>query len=115
MGGVVIIGATLAGYVVAHAVDHARCRRRPRLLVLFLMTGLGLVGFLDDYIKISRQRSLGLRAGAKLAGQTRGRDRLRGARAAVPERRRSGTPASTQISFVRDTGIDLAFAGPPSG
>ena len=34
------------------------------------MTGLGVVGFLDDYIKISKQRSLGLRAGAKLAGQT---------------------------------------------
>ena len=31
------------------------------VLVLFLMTGLGLVGFLDDYIKISKQRSLGLR------------------------------------------------------
>ena len=39
------------------------------LLVLFLMTGLGLVGFLDDYIKVSKQRSLGLRAWAKLAGQ----------------------------------------------
>ena len=39
------------------------------LLVLFLMTGLGLVGFLDDYIKIAKQRSLGLRAWAKLAGQ----------------------------------------------
>ena len=39
------------------------------LLVLFLMTGLGFVGFLDDYIKVAKQRSLGLRAWAKLAGQ----------------------------------------------
>jgi phospho-N-acetylmuramoyl-pentapeptide-transferase len=40
------------------------------LLVLLLMTGLGLVGFADDFIKIYKQRSLGLRSGAKLAGQT---------------------------------------------
>ena len=39
------------------------------LLVLFLMTGLGLVGFIDDYIKMAKQRSLGLRASAKLVGQ----------------------------------------------
>ena len=33
------------------------------------MAGMGLVGFLDDYIKIVKQRSLGLRAKAKMAGQ----------------------------------------------
>ena len=36
------------------------------LLLLFLMVGMGLVGFLDDFIKISRQRSLGLDAKAKI-------------------------------------------------
>ena len=40
------------------------------LLVLFLMVGLGAVGFADDYIKISKQRSLGLRSHEKLIGQT---------------------------------------------
>ena len=39
------------------------------LLVLFLMTGLGLVGFADDYIKLFMRRSLGLRSSAKLLGQ----------------------------------------------
>jgi phospho-N-acetylmuramoyl-pentapeptide-transferase len=29
---------------------------------LFLFVGLGAVGFLDDYIKVARQRSLGLRS-----------------------------------------------------
>ena len=33
------------------------------------MVGLGGVGFLDDLIKIRRQRSLGLRARAKFGGQ----------------------------------------------
>ena len=31
---------------------------------------MGLVGFLDDFIKISKQRSLGLRSKAKMIGQT---------------------------------------------
>ena len=39
------------------------------LLVLGLMTGLGVVGFLDDFIKIRKNRSLGLTTGAKLLGQ----------------------------------------------
>ena len=33
------------------------------------MVGSALVGFLDDFIKIRRQRSLGLRARAKFGGQ----------------------------------------------
>ena len=40
------------------------------LLLLFLLVGLGTVGFLDDYIKIAMQRSLGLRSKAKMVGQT---------------------------------------------
>lgn len=37
--------------------------------VLFLTFGFGLVGFLDDYIKVVLHRSMGLRAWQKLAGQ----------------------------------------------
>ena len=40
------------------------------LLLLFLFVGLGVVGFLDDFIKIVKQRSLGLRSKAKMIGQT---------------------------------------------
>jgi phospho-N-acetylmuramoyl-pentapeptide-transferase len=40
------------------------------MLLIFLFVGLGTVGFLDDYIKVSRQRSLGLRSRAKFIGQT---------------------------------------------
>lgn len=68
MGGTVIVIAALIGYFVADVIT-----RQPMsisgLLVLGLMTGLGLVGFIDDFIKIYRQTSLGLRSGAKLAGQ----------------------------------------------
>lgn len=37
--------------------------------VLFLMLGFGLIGFLDDYIKVVCRRSLGLKAWQKLLGQ----------------------------------------------
>jgi phospho-N-acetylmuramoyl-pentapeptide-transferase len=113
MGGAVIIGATLAGYLVAHGATMW-APTMSAVLVLFLMTGLGLVGFLDDYLKISRQRSLGLRAGAKLAGQSA--VAITFALLALQFQSTTfRTPASTRVSFIRDTGIDLAFAGAALG
>ena len=34
-----------------------------------MMVGLGFVGFLDDFLKVRNQRSLGLGGWAKIAGQ----------------------------------------------
>ena len=104
MGGVAIVGSTVIGYFVAHLVGAFSGGRGPRvsgLLALFLMVGLGSVGFLDDVIKIRRQRSLGLRARAKFGGQL-----IVGvafAVLAVNFRNRDGfAPASTHLSYVRD-------------
>ncbi len=109
MGGVVIIAATLLGWVGGLLLTGAR-PTASAALVLFLMTGLGLVGFLDDYIKISRQRSLGLSPLAKIVGQ--GLIGITFAVAALQfPNEQFRTPASTRISFIRDTDIDLAFAG----
>ena len=105
MGGAVIILATLGGYLVAHLVDP-RWPTASGMLVLFLMVGLGAVGFIDDYIKISKQRSLGLRSGAKFLGQ--GFVAIVFAIGALQfENDRGLTPASEAVSFVRDTGIVL--------
>ncbi len=113
MGGVVIIGATLAGYAAATIVA-GRLPRASGLLLLFLMVGLGFVGFLDDFIKISRQRSLGLNARWKIIGQG-----VVGITFSILvlqfPNERLRTPASTQVSFIRDTSIDLAFAGATIG
>jgi phospho-N-acetylmuramoyl-pentapeptide-transferase len=105
MGGAVIILATIAGYAVAHLV-FLRGVTASGMLVLGLMTGLGLVGFLDDFIKIRKQRSLGLTATAKFVGQavvavTFGVLATRFANA------QSLSPASTHLSFVRDYGLDF--------
>ena len=69
MGGLVIIAAVLIAYFGSHLITFT-APSASALLVLFLFTGLGVVGFLDDYIKISKQRSLGLRSKAKIAGQS---------------------------------------------
>jgi phospho-N-acetylmuramoyl-pentapeptide-transferase len=68
MGGVVIIGSTVVGYFVAHLATAFQGGRGPTasgLLALYMMVGLGVVGFLDDFIKLRRQRSLGLRAAGR--------------------------------------------------
>jgi phospho-N-acetylmuramoyl-pentapeptide-transferase len=113
MGGVVIIASTLAGYGVAHLFTMWT-PTLSGLLVLFLMVGLGFVGWLDDFLKISNQRSLGLRAVPKLIGQSL----VAIVFAVVALTQDNGetlTPASTKISFIRDLPIDLAVAGPVVG
>ncbi|MFV0254400.1 MAG: phospho-N-acetylmuramoyl-pentapeptide-transferase [Beutenbergiaceae bacterium] len=109
MGGVVIIGATLLGYAAAY-IYSGRLPNASGLLLLFLMVGLGVIGFLDDFTKISRQRSLGLSPAAKMIGQG-----IIGIIFSVLvlqfPNERYRTPASTHISFIRDLGLDLAFAG----
>ena len=104
MGGTVIILATLLGYAVAH-LAFLRGVTASGLLVLFLMTGLGFVGFVDDFIKIRMQRSLGLTATAKFGGQA-----LVAIAFGVMATRfahQGLTPASTHLSFVRDYGLDF--------
>jgi phospho-N-acetylmuramoyl-pentapeptide-transferase len=105
MGGIVIIIASLIGYVLGHWFTGDPMTASG-LLVLFLMTGLGFVGFLDDFIKLFMRRSLGLRSGAKLLGQV-----LVGAIFAVlaihfPDGY-DLTPASTHLSFLSDFGISI--------
>ncbi|MGH8867129.1 MAG: phospho-N-acetylmuramoyl-pentapeptide-transferase [Actinomycetes bacterium] len=105
MGGAVIIIATLVGYAVAHLATFTG-PTASALLVLFLMTGLGIVGLVDDFIKISKQRSLGLRSGAKLLGQSV--VSIAFAILALNFSDPNGlAPASENLSFVRDTALGL--------
>ncbi len=113
MGGVVIIVATLVAYAFSSALT-GNVPSASGLLLLFLMVGLGLVGFLDDFTKITRQRSLGLSPTWKIIGQG-----VVGVVFSVLALQfpndRFRTPASTHISFTRDLGLDLAFAGAAVG
>ncbi|WP_122817224.1 phospho-N-acetylmuramoyl-pentapeptide-transferase [Nocardioides pantholopis] len=102
MGGVVIILAAVIGYFTAKLLTRD-VPSASALLLLFLFVGMGLVGFLDDFIKIYKQRSLGLRSKAKIVGQTVIAI-VFGVLALSPflEDDRGETPASRHISFIRD-------------
>ena len=69
MGGLVIVVSTLLAYFLAKLITGSDITISA-LLLLFLYVGLGTVGFLDDFIKIYKQRNLGLRSKAKFIGQT---------------------------------------------
>jgi len=63
MGGLMfLIGIALAVFLVARGDWDA-------LVVLGVTLGFGLIGFLDDFVKVVLKRSLGLRAREKLLGQ----------------------------------------------
>ncbi len=68
MGGLVIIVSVVVGYLLANLITGF-VPSASTLLLLFLFVGLGAIGFLDDFIKIRKQRNLGLRSKAKFIGQ----------------------------------------------
>jgi phospho-N-acetylmuramoyl-pentapeptide-transferase len=100
MGGAVIILSVLAGYFLSSLIT-SRVPTASGLLLLFLLVGLGLVGFLDDYIKIAKQRSLGLRSRAKMTGQVLVAVVFGVLVLQFPDER-GFTPASRYLSFIRD-------------
>ena len=100
MGGLVIIAAVLLAYFGSHLITLTP-PSASALLILFLFTGLGVVGFLDDFIKISKQRSLGLRSKAKVAGQSLVAVLFALGSLQFPDER-GVTPASRFVSFLRD-------------
>jgi phospho-N-acetylmuramoyl-pentapeptide-transferase len=102
MGGTVFIAATIVGYFAAKLFTMTP-PSASAILVLFLFAGMGAVGFLDDFIKIFRQRSLGLRSKAKLAGQTIVAVIFAVLALQFPDER-GQRPASPFISFIRDIG-----------
>jgi phospho-N-acetylmuramoyl-pentapeptide-transferase len=111
MGGAVIIFATLTGYGIAHVV-LMRGFTASGLLILMVMTGLGIVGFADDYIKVRRQRNLGLSARTKFFGQLV----VALAFGLLAVRFRNGEgylPGSTELSWVRDLDFSVGTIGFP--
>lgn len=112
MGGVVFILATVLAYIAGHfviATLPADQLGAPTgvtttgIVLLGLFVGLGLVGFVDDYLKVRKKNSLGLSKRKKLYGQM-----VVGALCGVaalwfpsapPEKE---TVASENISFVKD-------------
>ncbi len=104
MGGTAILLALWAGYLVAQLVTNGTGPTVSALLVLLLASVLGLVGFLDDLIKIRRQRNLGLNKTSKLVGQLVAAVLFATLALRFPDSN-GVTPASTNLSFVRDIAV----------
>ena len=98
MGGTVIILAIVAGYVVTRVVFTTVTAAGFAVLVATVL--LGLLGFIDDYIKVRRRRSLGLSKTGKIVGQA-----IIAVAFGLIAARAPGV--STDLSFIRATGLDL--------
>jgi phospho-N-acetylmuramoyl-pentapeptide-transferase len=105
MGGIAIVGSVVLGYAVGHIGTEVRFSRTGYLAIGTVVV-FGLIGYLDDYIKISHKRSLGLNKRAKSAAQIVGA--LIFAELAV-----HWAHVSTALSFTRYgvLGIDLGQVG----
>jgi phospho-N-acetylmuramoyl-pentapeptide-transferase len=68
MGGIVLLFSALIGYFSSHLINGVSISASA-LLIIGLAAGLGFVGLLDDWLKIIKQRSLGLTGWQKLLGQ----------------------------------------------
>ena len=108
MGGVVFVLAAVIGWLLAHVqvwnpTTGFSLEWRPfndgGLLAVLALVGMAAVGLADDWIKYTRQRSLGLSKSAKFGGQL--------VIAALFAWGATEAGVVTEISFVRPLGIDL--------
>jgi phospho-N-acetylmuramoyl-pentapeptide-transferase len=116
MGGIIFIIGAILGYLVGHLVSGIPWTM-VAVLVIGMMAGMGLIGFLDDFLKTRKQRSLGLGGWSKILGQV-----IVGSAFAVLAihpvflDENGLTPASEYVSIVRDVDWLHLFAfGAPIG
>jgi phospho-N-acetylmuramoyl-pentapeptide-transferase len=115
MGGVVIILGAVLGYFGGHLLNAPEEMTPSGLLVILMMVGLGLVGFLDDFLKTRKQQSLGLGGWQKVAGQVVVAVVFALLAITITDPETGLSPASTAISVIRDTPLDFAVLGPILG
>src|SRR4029077_14835899 len=68
MGGIAIVLATIIGYVMAHVRHKSVAFSSSGWTLLALISGLALVGWLDDYLGVRARRNLGVRKRGKTLG-----------------------------------------------
>jgi phospho-N-acetylmuramoyl-pentapeptide-transferase len=95
----------IASYLIAHLIS-GNVMSTSALLVLGLVVAIGLVGFIDDYMKISRQNSGGISGKQKIFGQVLAAS-IFGYLGLQFADKDGFTPISLQLSTVRDTSITL--------
>lgn len=105
MGGLAILVAVVSGYGAAHLATWT-APSASVLVAFVLVFGLGAVGIADDYLKIFKQRSTGVRARTKLVGQAAAALLFAFLVLQFPDDE-GMTPATQAVSFMRDTALVL--------
>ncbi len=105
MGGTMIVGGAAVGYLLAH-IRANTFYTTTGLCVMGLVIGAGAVGLMDDWIKVSRERNVGLSKRAKFAG-------LLGVATAFSVVTVTVTDVHTELSFTRfdSIGLELGIVG----
>ena len=105
MGGIAIIGGVVVGYALGHVGTQIRFSRTGYLAVMAVVL-FGAIGFLDDWIKVRHQRSLGLNKRAKFSAQV-------GCGVLFAELSLHWAHTSTALSFTRISvpGVNLGQVG----
>jgi phospho-N-acetylmuramoyl-pentapeptide-transferase len=101
MGGLVILTGTILGYLLGHIGRQGIVHFRDTgVLAICTIAAFGLLGFVDDFIKIRKARNLGLRSRTKFIGQL-----VIALTFAVVAVRVVGI--GTDLSFFRSNGVNL--------
>ncbi len=103
MGGLAIVVGAVLGYALSDLISGGTFTSSG-LLVMGAIVAAGLVGLVDDWIKVSRERSLGLNARLKTVGLLTVAFGF-----AIATNRL--TSVSTELSFARPLGIELGHMG----
>ncbi len=104
MGGAAIVVGAVVGYL-ASDISNSRIITRSGLVVMFAVVGAGLVGLADDWIKVTRERNLGLTSRTKFLG-------LLAVAVGFAVLAIGHTPVSTDLSFTRAGAlVDLGTVG----
>jgi phospho-N-acetylmuramoyl-pentapeptide-transferase len=104
MGGIAVVGATVVGYFFAHLRRSSVKFASGGWTLLLLIVGLGIVGFIDDYLGVRAHRNLGLRKRGKTAGIV-----IVGSAFALLAL--DWVNVGTNLAFTRPLGVDLGTVG----
>ena len=113
MGGLVFVIGAVGGYFIGHlVVGSSTPISSSGLLVVLMMVGLAFVGFLDDFTKTRRQRSLGLTGWQKVGGQVVVATVFALLALGFRDAKSGLTPATAAVSIIRDVSwLDLMKLG----
>lgn len=98
MGGIIIFIALVITILTSGVIN------RDMYILLLSNLGFGFIGFIDDYIKVVKRRSLGLRAYQKIIGQT-----ILATLLAVYQSSTSEWGTKLIIPFLKEQYLDLGF------